>query len=58
MLAAAVRRLRGLQAHSKRRKQGAHQEEGNRRALEKAIPHEGSLPRVRPEKVIYITELS
>ena len=39
MLAAAVRRLRGLQAHSKRRKQGAHQEEDNRRALEKAAPH-------------------
>jgi len=40
MLAAAVgRRLRGLQAGSKRRKKCAHQEEDNRRALEKAAPH-------------------
>jgi hypothetical protein len=58
MLAAAVgRSLRGLQADSKRRKQGCHQEEDNRRALEKAAPHEGSLPRDQSEKVIWITLL-
>jgi hypothetical protein len=56
MLAAAVgRSLRGLQAHSKWRKQGDHQEDGYRRALEKAVPHEGSLPRKQPGKVSWIT---
>jgi hypothetical protein len=48
--------LRGLQADSERRKEGTHQKDGDRRALEETAPHEGSLPREGVCGVMYVTE--